>query len=110
MQLIADEDIDKPVVDILRREGFDVLSVDEEIKGASDQKVIRKAVDEKRVLVTMDSDFIDTDIEHYGVIRITSFAAFSTLAETIIQVLDTHSREDLKNTVVQTSPKRNYDF
>ena len=107
MELIADEDIDRPVVKILRQKGFDVLSIDSEMKGASDEEVIEKAVEEGRILVTMDSDFIDIDTDHNGVIRLTSFASFKTLAETVADTLKMYSEKDLKNTVVQVSPKSN---
>jgi len=107
MELIADEDIDRPVVKILRQKGFDVLSIDAAMKGASDEEVIEKAVEEGRILVTMDSDFIDINSDHNGVIRLTSFASFKILAQTVAETIEMYSEKDLKNTVVQVSPKRN---
>jgi len=107
MDLVADEDIDRPVIEILREKGFDVLSIDAVMKGASDDEVIAKAVEENRVLLTMDSDFIDMNTDHNGVIRLTSFAPFKILAQTVAETIEMYSEKDLKNTVVQVSPKRN---
>ena len=42
---LADENIDQPIVEKLRSRDFDVSSVEEEIKGASDKEVLQKAID-----------------------------------------------------------------
>jgi len=56
--LLTDENIDPAVVAFLRQKGFDVRDcVEEGWVGASDQKLLTLAVDEKRVVVTHDSDF-----------------------------------------------------
>lgn len=57
MKLLADEGIDKPIVDLLRLSGFDVHYILETHPGAEDEKVLQIANDEKRILITQDKDF-----------------------------------------------------
>ena len=57
MRIQADENIDSALIDWLRGQGHDVLSVRETARGASDHEVLDKAVQEDRVLLTADKDF-----------------------------------------------------
>jgi predicted nuclease of predicted toxin-antitoxin system len=57
MNFVADESCAGPVVRALREAGHDVLSIEEVEKGATDEQVLQRAVDEKRVLITEDRDF-----------------------------------------------------
>jgi predicted nuclease of predicted toxin-antitoxin system len=45
------------VIRALRSEGHDVTAIAEIAKGAPDELVMKRAFDEKRVLITEDSDF-----------------------------------------------------
>ena len=57
-QFLADENIHIEVVKHLRSKGFNVNSVKEtDLIGSDDLAVIRKAFNEKRVIITHDSDF-----------------------------------------------------
>lgn len=57
MNFVADESCAKPVVLALREAGHDVLSIAEVAPGATDQQVLERALNEKRVLITEDRDF-----------------------------------------------------
>jgi predicted nuclease of predicted toxin-antitoxin system len=45
------------VVEELRKKGFDVLSVAEDMRGFDDEKILKTAIRENRILVTNDKDF-----------------------------------------------------
>jgi predicted nuclease of predicted toxin-antitoxin system len=55
--LLADENLDLAVVVALRNAGHDVVAMREAGKGAPDELVIRRALNERRVLLTEDKDF-----------------------------------------------------
>ncbi len=57
MILLADENIDKEIVDGLRLDGYDVLYVSEMEPGISDDKVLNLANDTNALLLTFDKDF-----------------------------------------------------
>jgi predicted nuclease of predicted toxin-antitoxin system len=57
MRFLADEGIDRSIVDGLRKLGFDVFYVIEEIRSINDDIVLQIALDENRILVTRDKDF-----------------------------------------------------
>jgi predicted nuclease of predicted toxin-antitoxin system len=57
MKFLADEGVDKPIVDQLRNSGFDVHYVLETHQGCDDENVLLLANDEDRILLTQDKDF-----------------------------------------------------
>ncbi len=57
MNLLADEGIDAPIVNILRKDGHNVSYVAESDSGITDEEIINKAYKEKRLLITQDKDF-----------------------------------------------------
>ena len=57
MKFLADESCAGPVVVALREAGHDVLAIAEIAKGAADEQVIERALNESRVLITEDHDF-----------------------------------------------------
>ena len=57
MKFLADESIEKPVIDWLRGQDFDVRYVTEITPSINDEEVIRLANDESRTLITNDKDF-----------------------------------------------------
>ena len=57
MRILADENIDSSLVDWLRTEGHDVLSIRETARGVSDAVVLNLATQEDRVVLTADKDF-----------------------------------------------------
>ncbi|MBC8183333.1 DUF5615 family PIN-like protein [candidate division KSB1 bacterium] len=57
MKFLADENVEKPIVDWLRNNGFDVLYVSEFAKSSPDDELLEKANQEYRILLTNDKDF-----------------------------------------------------
>ncbi|MBU1261473.1 DUF5615 family PIN-like protein [bacterium] len=57
MKFLADENVDKPIVDHLRNDGHEVIYVIEIEQGISDDEVIQRANREKALLLTADKDF-----------------------------------------------------
>ncbi len=57
MEFIADECIDKPVVEHLRQEGFEVIYIAEQAPSLPDSKVLDLANSIPAALITSDKDF-----------------------------------------------------
>jgi predicted nuclease of predicted toxin-antitoxin system len=57
VRFLADENVEQPIVDMLRREGHDVVAVAESQPGLGDSEVLRRAETEGRILLTNDKDF-----------------------------------------------------
>ncbi len=57
MNLLADEGVDRPIVEALRREGYTVLYVAEMSPGLSDTAVLAQAREVHALLLTADKDF-----------------------------------------------------
>jgi predicted nuclease of predicted toxin-antitoxin system len=74
MKLLADEGIDKPIVDALRNAGFDVVYILESSPSVKDDFILSLANSEKRIVITQDKDFGELVFRlkqaHYGVILI----------------------------------------
>lgn len=55
---IADENIAPKVIKFLRDNNFDVLSViEEKLYGYDDEKILKLAIKQKRIIITHDKDF-----------------------------------------------------
>ena len=104
MKILADENIDRPVVEKLRSRGIDISYIEDEIKGADDKEVLEKAVSENRILVTFDSDFLKPETDHPEVIRITRPDRYKVIVRLVENLLETFSSKDFQNTVVEVSP------
>lgn len=74
MIFLADEGVDKPIVDLLRSSGFDVHYILETHRGSLDEEVLRIANEENRILITQDKDFGELVYRmhqvHHGVVLI----------------------------------------
>ncbi|MCA1626567.1 MAG: DUF5615 family PIN-like protein [Acidobacteria bacterium] len=57
MNLLADESVDRPIVERLRQDGHDVLSVAEMEPGIADDVVLKRANESASLLLTGDKDF-----------------------------------------------------
>lgn len=112
MKLVADEGVDKPIVDALRSAGFDVLYILETNQGADDKFILSLANKEQRILLTQDKDFGELvfrlKMAHYGVIliRLYGYKPFDK-AEIIVKLCLLH-RDELINafTVIQPNAIR----
>jgi predicted nuclease of predicted toxin-antitoxin system len=112
MNLLADEGIDKPIVDILRINGFDVVYILETNRGADDEVILAMANDDKRLLLTQDKDFGELVFRlknvHYGVILIRLEGYKPALkAEIVLKALVKHKDELINSfTVIQPNAIR----
>ena len=57
IKLLLDENIGILVAEDLRKDGHDIVSIITDSPGISDNKVLDKALKEKRITVTLDKDF-----------------------------------------------------
>jgi len=56
-RLLLDENIGLRVYEELKRRGYEVQTVIKELRGASDEEVLRIAANHDKIVVTMDKDF-----------------------------------------------------
>lgn len=74
MKFLADENVDKAIVERLRNDGHTVLYVLEMEPSISDDEVIRQANQESALLITADKDFAELVFRQkrivYGVVLI----------------------------------------
>ena len=57
MKFLADESVDFPIIQLLRRQGFDVRAVSEEFPSKDDGFVLEEANRDDRLLITLDKNF-----------------------------------------------------
>lgn len=98
MKVFADESVDWPVVDALRRDGHEVRSVVEIDPGIPDDKVLSAAHDTGSLLITADKDFGELIHQRgrasFGVllVRCPQWTG-SRVAEAIVRCLRQHGGE-----------------
>jgi len=72
LKFLVDVGVGRKVEEWLINNGYDVLAVRDIDPRMSDEKVLRKSVDEKRMVVTMDKDFGElvyhSGLSHAGVL------------------------------------------
>lgn len=59
MRIVADENVDRPIIDQLRAAGFEVVAIAEIGQGATDDLVLSQSVERSSLLLTADKDFGD---------------------------------------------------
>jgi predicted nuclease of predicted toxin-antitoxin system len=57
MRLLADENVPLKAIELLRKMGYDVLSISESTPQACDRDIMMLAEEEGRILLTFDKDF-----------------------------------------------------
>jgi predicted nuclease of predicted toxin-antitoxin system len=74
VKIVADENVDKEIVDRLRADGHEVAFIAEDNPGTDDQTVLNRSVKIDGVLLTADKDFGDLvfrqRLSHSGVLLI----------------------------------------
>jgi predicted nuclease of predicted toxin-antitoxin system len=98
MILLADESVDRPIVQRLRQDGHDTAYVAELSPSITDEDVLREANQRSAILLTEDKDFGELvfrlDRVHGGVILVRlAGASPATKAETVAMVLQDHAAE-----------------
>lgn len=100
MNFLADEGVDKQIVEQLRTDGHDVLYVAEMEPGISDDVVLQRANEQNALLITEDKDFGELvyrqRLVHLGVtlLRLHGLSS-STKARLVSEVLAQHGDETL---------------
>ncbi len=56
-KILADENIPRTTVILLREGGYDIVSIQELRPGMSDEEVAELAIKESRIIITFDKDF-----------------------------------------------------
>jgi predicted nuclease of predicted toxin-antitoxin system len=98
MKLVADENLDRSVIQKLREAGHEVISVAEMEPGISDEVVLSAANFHEAMLITEDKDFGELvfrrSLVHQGVILL-RLAGLPVAAkvELLVATLATHERE-----------------
>ena len=98
MILLADESVDRPIVERLRQDGHDTTYVAELAPGISDDDVLREANNRTALLLTEDKDFGELVYRlgrvHTGIvlIRMAGLPA-AAKADTVAQVFQDHAAE-----------------
>lgn len=98
MNLLADENIDQPIVDRLRQEGYDVVYIAELAPSIDDDDVMSEANIRSAVLLTGDKDFGELvfrqQLMHAGVVlcRLGGLSA-ALKADLVAQAFRGHAAE-----------------
>jgi len=112
LHLYLDQMLQVDVAQALRNEGHDVVRASEVGHSrADDYEILQKAIDENRILVTLDEHFGDWVIlplsKHPGVIRLKINPTTSKNAiDLLTQFLRLHTSAQLRNHLVILSPER----
>lgn len=64
MRLLADENFNRLEVGMLRSRGHDLVWIEEETPGISDQEILSRAISEERILLTSDKGHFGRLIFH----------------------------------------------
>jgi len=100
------------VAEALRAEGHDVLRASETGQARSDDaQILQRAIDDKRILVTLDEDFGDWAIlplkVHPGVVRVKVHPPTSgNIIAMLLPFLKMHTASQFSNQLVILSAKR----
>jgi len=105
MRFLADENVSRLVIERLRTEGHDVVSIAETTPGAPDDDILKAADADGRILITEDGDFgemvIRQRLSPQGVILLElDRLANATEADTVAEVISTHAERLPGNLVV----------
>lgn len=98
MKFLADENLDRSVIQKLREAGHEVISVAEMEPGISDEVVLSAANFHEAMLVTEDKDFGELvfrrSLVHQGVILLRlAGLPVAAKAELLVEILATHEHE-----------------
>ncbi len=98
MKFLADEGVDRSIVETLRKFNFDVYYVIEGIRSITDDELLHLANRESRILITRDKDFGELvyrlNQPHAGIILI-RLEGYSTVqrAEMVGTIIQKHQSE-----------------
>lgn len=104
MRFLVDENIHTRIVAYLRTEGHDVLSVLETFPNANDAAVLSRARNERRVLITHDTDFGELvfrhGLDHQGIILVRpGDERFEIVRDRLATFLSGKTEEEIRSSV-----------
>ncbi len=109
MKFLVDRCAGRRLADWLRGQGHDVLEVRAPGGDPGDAALLRRAADEKRILVTIDTDFgalIHVRAQaHAGLIRLPDVPATRRI-DLLAQILADHTEAELSRAVVTVKGSR----
>lgn len=123
MKIVADEGVERPIILRLRAEGYEVISIAEIASGSSDLEILKFAMQEEALLITLDKDFGDLVFkqhhETHGVIlsRLPDTLSSLEKADIVFDVIQENGEMLLhtftvialnKNRVIRLLPKPNH--
>lgn len=112
MRLYLDQMLRAELADLLRAQGHNVIrATDVGQARADDALILKRAVQEARILVTLDGHFGDWVVlplsEHFGVIRVKVHPPTTeNVAAVLLPLLRDRSESDFRNRLVIVSRKR----
>ena len=109
MNLLADENIELEIVELLRKDGFNVSYISEISPGVDDQTVIRIANENNSILITSDKDFGELafrqNLVHDGIILLRLQNYHSKIkADIVVKFIKEHKNK-LENSFSVITPK-----
>ena len=107
MKFLVDECVGLSVANWLRQNNYDAISIYDDITGINDDLVLKKALQENRILITCDKDFgemiFKNKKQHCGVLFLRLFNEKpSNKINVLKSILKNHSTDLLGNFVVVT--------
>lgn len=110
VKFIVDESTGKAVVQLLRQLGYDVLAVSESMSQASDADILKRALENSRILITNDEDFGEliyrSGKAHAGVILLRLSDERSANRVRVVRTVLEHHLGRLSGNFVVASEKR----
>ena len=112
MRLYLDQMLRVELASLLRSAGHDVIRASETGQArADDALILERAVQEQRILVTLDEHFGDWVVlplsKHFGVIRVkASPTTTENIAGVLLPLLAQHLQSDFRNRLVIVSSSR----
>lgn len=74
MKLLLDENMPVSYAEHLKKKGNDVTHIKKTNESMKDSEIYKKAIKEKRFIITKDSDYdVYSDMKNYGIIKISGF-------------------------------------
>jgi predicted nuclease of predicted toxin-antitoxin system len=90
MRILADENFPRPLVDMLRKQGHDVVWARTDCPGLKDRRLLERAEADGRLVLTLDKDFWQLALQrsdplkHCGVILFRAFPAIPENLEPLV--------------------------
>ena len=102
MNILADESVDYRIIRFLRKHSFDITAIIDNDASISDTEVLKKANEQKALLITEDKDFGELvfrlKISHKGILLLRFFnTEIDIQNKKILEVLQIHEIQLLNN-------------